>query len=245
MYKETKKDIHYFDSGSILNDNVINSTDTYFPEAEFAYAQPVYQLTGSVDGTAITDGDNHYFMDYLGAINAKGGRETIRLRNGIVYGSVSKLALVNAQDKFQVSPESYLHLDIYVVQQKQSSSTTNDGLMFGDWKQYKPYDVYKPLNAGCWQYVKVLKHKHIVLKSNDVNEKAFKIKYTPYYKTISSTKIGSFEQFIRGVYVVYRLYATSSYSAFYGTTSTGEVSVHNAKTFNYPVEFSIRQYFTV
>lgn len=188
MYKQVKPRIHFADSDKYELNNLVIPTTGDHPG--FDTRDEFFMLFGSsfncrFDGDR-DDANKTYFNNYIS--NLSGGVETLRLKSGCVYFTISKDSAITPNNFNGIAG-----IDIYVLQYKQAQNFNNSNGFFGPTTQYnfRQTDLYKPLNSGCWQYVKVLRHRRILLNNLDVGSKTFKLKYKPYYKTLKSIKTDS------------------------------------------------------
>lgn len=231
VYKNTKPDVHYFDSNPQTIDYNFDSNH-FFNSVRLGTV-----ITSAVNGvvdTNLDSSDSKTLVEYIGDLSK--GTDKFRYKNGCIYFSIYKSHL-NSQNVEVSGFDGIVGVDVYVCQSKQGASSTTSSSFFGPQAllKYDMTDLLRPINSGVWQYYKVLKHKRVYINDDNVDSKTFKLKYNPIYKTISSVKTQEPTQQVpqgqdlisHGIYLMARIVWKST-----------------DNTPNVRITYSFRQYFT-
>lgn len=212
VYRQTKPDVQFVDS-EVDTKSFPTSAGLGAEDAEHGQVYTVNFMSSTVHVNG--EADNSYtFNSWLSGLGE--GTETVRIKNGIAYVSISKgsdASLWGGKYGYQGPCVA----NVYVVQtlcpitsmnaifQNVLGSSDNRGSTFID----------SPLAPGCWKSIKILAKRKINLNNINATSKSIAIPFKPYLKhwstSYSYTSGGTDNVQVNQnmIYVVYRVFGDS------------------------------------
>lgn len=189
IYKQTKKNTHFadMDISHLLFDNWDTEAASGLKYITIKDDELLWNRSFSFDGDQ-TAGNQKTFIEYVGSIDP--GTEKIVLKNGVITINISPKYDPSSLEVDNIEGlQGQMGFDFYVVQFVGTLPTNSENVLFGTQTENVGNYVFKPLNSGCWQYLKILKHKRVLMNNVDVMGKTFRMKFKPYYKTLKTSKL--------------------------------------------------------